>query len=146
MLAQNSESTTETAGEFPLAAKKSAGGRVLVVDDERLLRWSVGETLSARGYEVAEAGDGRSALETFGAGDATDLVLLDLRLPDVDDLRVLQRLRTIAPRTPVILMTAFATREIVEGATALGATVMSKPFDLDALAAAVERVLSGRVY
>jgi two-component system response regulator AtoC len=73
-------------------------------------------------------------------------VLLDLRLPDTDDLRVLARMREKAPATPVILMTAFATREIVEEAAALGAPVIAKPFELNDLAADVERALAGRVY
>jgi DNA-binding NtrC family response regulator len=146
MLAQNLTTTAERPRDFPAAAKKPAPPRILVVDDERLVRWSVAETLTARGYEVVEASDARSAMQEFGAGDTTDLVLLDLRLPDADDLRVLARMRQKAPATPVIVMTAFATREIVEEAAALGAPVIGKPFDLNDLAADVERVLAGRVY
>lgn len=146
MLAQNLTTTHERPRDFPAAAKKPAPPRILVVDDERLVRWSVAETLTARGYEVVEAADARSAMQEFGAGDTTDLVLLDLRLPDADDLRVLARMRQKAPATPVILMTAFATREIVEEAAALGAPVVAKPFDLNDLAADVERALAGRVY
>jgi two-component system, NtrC family, response regulator AtoC len=146
MLAQNLTTAAERPRDFPGAAKKPTPPRILVVDDERLVRWSVAETLTARGYEVVEAADARSAMQEFGAGDTTDLVLLDLRLPDADDLRVLARMRQKAPATPVILMTAFATREIVEEAAALGAPVIGKPFDLNDLAANVERALAGRVY
>ena len=81
-------------------------------------------------------------MQELGDGDATDLVLLDLRLPDASDLRLLARIRQKAPYVLVILMTAFATREIIEEATALGASVLLKPFDLDTLAAVVERALS----
>jgi DNA-binding NtrC family response regulator len=119
---------------------------VLVVDDERLLRWSVAETLSARGYEIAEATDGRTAMQELGDGDSTDLVLLDLRLPDVSDLRLLARIREKSPNVPVILMTAFPTREIVEDASALGASILIKPFELDQLATSVERALTRRIY
>lgn len=146
MLSQNLTTTAERPRDFPGAAKKPTPPRILVVDDERLVRWSVAETLTARGYEVVEAGDARSAMQEFGDGDTTDLVLLDLRLPDTDDLRVLARMREKAPATPVILMTAFATREIVEEAAALGAPVIAKPFELNDLAADVERALAGRVY
>ncbi len=146
MLAQNSIATAERPGDFPRSAKKSAPERILVVDDERLLRWSVAETLTARGYEVAEAADARSAMQALGDGENVDLVLLDLRLPDADDLQVLASIREKAPRIPVILMTAFATREIVEEAVALGASVLHKPFDLDDLAIDVEQALMGRVY
>ena len=144
MLAQTLRSTVESTRDFPKTAKKSAC--VLVVDDERLLRWSVAETLSTRGYEIAEATDGRSAMQEFGDGDGTDLVLLDLRLPDVSDLRLLARIREKSPHVPVILMTAFPTREIVEDASALGASILIKPFELDQLAISVERALTRRIY
>jgi two-component system response regulator AtoC len=145
MLAQNSTAIAEQPRYFPHAAKKSTPVCILVVDDERLVRWSVAETLTARGYEVVEAADARSAMQAFGDGDTTDLVLLDLRLPDAADLRVLACIRHKAPEIPVILMTAFATREIVEEATSLGASVVTKPFDLDDLATAVGRALA-RIY
>jgi DNA-binding NtrC family response regulator len=146
MLAQNSTRIAEQPRHFPQAAKKPAPPRVLVVDDERLVRWSVAETLTARGYDVVEAGDARSAMQAFGAGATINLVLLDLHLPDTDDLRVLACIRRKAPEMPVILMTAFATREIVEEAMSRGASVVTKPFDLNDLALAVERALAARVY
>src|SRR5262245_41303719 len=146
MLAETATSTVDRPRVFPDAAKKSARRCVLVVDDERLLRWSVAETLAARGYHIAEATDGRTALQELGDGDGTDLVLLDLRLPDVSDLRLLARIREKNPQVPVILMTAFPTREIIEEAAALGASVLIKPFELDLLAASVERALNPRIY
>ena len=146
MLAQNTVAAAEPQRDFPEAAKKFTRRTVLVVDDERLVRWSVGELLTARGCDIVEAGDARSAMQEFGAGDAIDLVLLDLRLPDCDDLRVLSCIRQKAPHIPVILMTAFATREIVDEATERGAFVLTKPFDLNHLGTAVERALAARVY
>lgn len=146
MLATNAVAGTEPQRDFPDAAKKSAPQCVLVVDDERLVRWSVAEVLTARGYDVAEAADARSAMQEFGDGATIDLVLLDLRLPDSDDLRVLASMRQRAPHVPVIIMTAFATRELVEEASALRASVLNKPFDLDDLATVVERALTPRVY
>jgi DNA-binding NtrC family response regulator len=121
---------------------KNSGTRVLVVDDERLLRWAVAETLTAHGYEVSEAADAKSALKAIGASrTSTDLVLLDLFLPDACDLRVLNLVRTIVPSVPVILMTAFSTPEIVEQALAVGARVILKPFDMDTLTALIERTV-----
>lgn len=118
---------------------------VLVVDDERLVRWAVSETLGARGYEVAEASDAQSAMRAFATpGCAADLVLLDLRLPDADDLSVMSFIRARSPGTPVILMTAFGTRDIVDEATAQGAVFISKPFDMNELASVVERTLAVR--
>jgi DNA-binding NtrC family response regulator len=147
MLAENFVPLSEQARDFPDLGKKSTpSARVLVVDDERLVRWSVAETLTAMGYDVVEAGDARSAMQEISAGEPINLVLLDLHLPDADDLSVLAWIRMQAPTIPVIVMTAFATREIVEQAAALGAPVFAKPFELDDLARTVERVLSGRVY
>ena len=118
---------------------------VLIVDDERLMRWAVIETLAARGYEIAEAGDARSAMQAFDAPDTvTDLVLLDLRLPDADGLRVLSFIRARSPNTPVILMTAFGTPEIIDEATSKGAIFMPKPFDMNDLASVVERTMTAR--
>jgi DNA-binding NtrC family response regulator len=105
---------------------------VLVVDDEALIRWSVTETLEAAGFHVFEAATARAALDHFGSpGDGTCVVLLDLRLPDSDDLGLLRRIRQIAPACRIILMTAHATSEILEEALEAGAySVLRKPFDM----------------
>jgi DNA-binding NtrC family response regulator len=123
--------------------EKKSPGHVLVVDDERLVRWAVAETLGARGYSVSEAGDAKSAMRAFGVSESrADLVLLDLVLPDSCDLGVLRFIRSCAPAIPVILMTAFATPDILEQAFVLGALVMIKPFDMTALAAMVDRAVA----
>jgi DNA-binding NtrC family response regulator len=143
MLAENLQKSSDSPRTLPQLAKKSAA-RVLVVDDEWLVRWSVTEALRAHGFDVAEAADAASAMRTFDAD--CDLVLLDLHLPDAMDLRVLSFIREQSPSVPVILMTAFATREVAEEAAALGAAVVAKPFDLDDLTRAVEHAVAGRVY
>lgn len=107
---------------------------VLVVDDEPLIRWSVSETLSDLGYDVEQASDAAAALRTVTtAARPFDVVVLDLRLPDMNDLSLLGTLRQLLPGATLILMTAFGTAEIVKDARALGATVLSKPFELDEL-------------
>lgn len=104
---------------------------VLVVDDEALIRWSVAETLEAAGFQVLEAGTAREALQYFAASNGTCVVLLDLRLPDSDDLGLLRRIREMAPGCRIILMTAHGTPEILEEALQLGAYgVLPKPFDM----------------
>jgi DNA-binding NtrC family response regulator len=129
----------ETIGtrDFPRPAEKTpAALRVLVVDDEPLIRWSVAETLVDRGYEVVEKGDALGARCAIGAGEnAFDVVLLDYRLPDSDDLSLLASIRGLVPRAQVILMTAFGKPEVVRGALDLGAyRVISKPFEMSAIA------------
>lgn len=124
-------------------SEKKSPAHVLVVDDERLVRWAVAETLAARGYSVSEAGDAKSAMQAFGPAESgADLVLLDLVLPDSCDLGVLRFIRSCAPAIPVILMTAFATPDIIERALALGALVMIKPFDMTVLATMVDRTVA----
>ena len=133
-------------GNSPQAAKKFARARVLVVDDEPLIRWSIGETLGERGYEVTEAGDAQSAMHAFVPGACpVDLVLLDLLLPDADDLQVLSAIRRVSPHTPVIVMTAYGSPELFTEARRLGAfAIVDKPFELDALPPLVERALAAR--
>jgi DNA-binding NtrC family response regulator len=119
----------------PMDAKKLAAARVLVVDDEPLIRWSVSETLAERGYDVVEKGDAKGARLAVGDDQPFDVVLLDYRLPDSDDLGLLASIREASPTAQVILMTAFGRPEVVSGALDLGAyRVISKPFEMQAIA------------
>jgi DNA-binding NtrC family response regulator len=128
----------------PWTAEGSPASRILVVDDEFLVRWSIVEILGDCGHKVTWAVDGRSAIEACAATNPTaNVVLLDLRLPDCDDLEVLRQIRRTSPTTRVIVMTAFATPELADQATALGAyAVIGKPFDLYDLASLVECALA----
>jgi two-component system, NtrC family, response regulator AtoC len=119
---------------------------VLVVDDEPLVRWSVSETLRDSGYDVTEAADAASALRAVATPDnRTDVVLLDLWLPESNDLRVLGAIQALSPRTPVILMTAHGTQEVLEQARASGALMtLQKPFDMSALPPLIGAALAAR--
>ena len=150
MLAQRAPSIDSTpeippvaAPGFSLHTRKFPPLHVLVVDDEPLVRWSVAETLAARGYQVIEAGTGEAAIcAIMNAPGATDVVLLDLLLPDFCDLSLLALLRRLAPAVPIIMMTAFATPELVERARTLGAfMVVDKPFELNELAPLISQAL-----
>jgi DNA-binding NtrC family response regulator len=113
--------------------------RVLIVDDELLIRWSLRETLAERGFTVSDVGDAGSALAAVAA-ERPDVVLLDLRLPDSEDLGLLASIRQLAPLCQVILMTAFGTVEAIDGAMRLGAfRVVTKPFDLAEMASLVRK-------
>jgi DNA-binding NtrC family response regulator len=122
--------------EFPRdAGKKPPVLRVLVVDDEPLIRWSVAETLTERGYLVVQTGDGCGARSAVEGADAFDVVLLDYRLADSDDLSLLASIRRAVPRGQVIVMTAFGRPEVVRAALDLGAyCVIGKPFEMQAIA------------
>lgn len=135
--------TRKTPDTATGTAKKPAAPTVLVVDDEPLIRWSLKESLLDAGFSVADAPDGRGALEFF-APDAPpiDAVLLDLRLPDVNGLSLLEHIKRAAPACPVILMTAFGTPETLEAAIKHGAAItVTKPFSVDEMVGLVDRVL-----
>jgi len=109
---------------------------VLVVDDEPLIRWSLAETLAERGHSVSEAGDGESALKFLeNDGESVDVIVLDFRLPDSNDLSLLRKIRMLAPRSAVIMMTAFGTPELTRQALEIGAwRVVAKPFEVHDMA------------
>ena len=132
--------------DFPRSDEKnSAALRVLVIDDEALIRWSVSETLADRGYAVVETGDAKGARSAVDADHDFDVVLLDYRLPDSDDLSLLASIRRAAPLAQVILMTAFGRPDVVHGALELGAyRVVNKPFELDAMADLVAQASAAR--
>ena len=106
--------------------------RVLVVEDEALIRWSIAETLARTGHTVIEADDAASAIrELKELSEPVDVVLLDYRLPDSNDLTLLATIRQLLPHTPVVVMTAYGTADVIGGALDLGAyDVLDKPFDM----------------
>jgi len=114
--------------------------RVLIVDDEQLVRWSLAERLRDAGHEIIEARNGREALEFAEQG--ADLVLLDYKLPDQDGVSVLKKLRDIDPDTLVVMLTAHTGVETVVEAMKAGAfDYAAKPFDLEDMALRVARAL-----
>ena len=109
--------------------------RVLIVEDETLIRWAVAEALTAAGHTVLEAPDAATALRVVDeAPEPMDAVVLDLRLPDSSDLSLLAAIRRNTPSSAVVMMTAHGTPEDAAGARALGAfDVVEKPFDVQRL-------------
>ena len=114
--------------------------RILIVDDEALIRWSLLETLSGCGHVVVEAGDAAGVLQAVAAAAVPfDVVLLDFRLPDSNDLTLLTMLRRLTPQTPVIMMTAYGSADVLRGAIELGAfRVVGKPFEMNELTALIQ--------
>jgi len=119
--------------------------RILLVDDERILKTALAAALRQDGYEVLLADSGEQAL---GAAEATpvDLLLTDVRMPGMDGLELLRTLRGRQPGLAAIVMTAYGSVETAVEAMRLGASdFLTKPFKVAELRAAVARVLAGPV-
>ena len=116
--------------------------RVLVVDDEGLLRWSVAEMLADAGYQVIEAANGRDARAAIADDEhPIDVMLVDLKLPDVDGLQLVREARRGCLTYPILVMTAYGSADALEAAIAAGAHgLLAKPFDLDDMLRAVRQV------
>ncbi|MBW7957713.1 MAG: sigma-54-dependent Fis family transcriptional regulator [Deltaproteobacteria bacterium] len=115
--------------------------RILIIDDEPLMRISIGDALKGEGYEVSEAASGREGLGLAKDG-GFDVVITDLRLPDIDGLEVLRSLRKSSPETMVILITAFGAVETAVEAMKYGAyDYVTKPFAMDELLIMIRRML-----
>src|SRR5688572_31310826 len=99
---------------------KSPHLRVLIVEDETLIRWSIAETLAQGGHTVMEATSAAAAVKALEDEDDIDVVLLDYRLPDSNDLGLLTSVRRLQPRSAVVMMTAYGTPEMADDALALG--------------------------
>jgi two-component system response regulator HydG len=127
-------------------ANSPHGLRVLVVDDELLIRWALREALEVRGYLVTEAADAASARRAIADhGTSLHAVILDYRLPDSNDLGLLAAIRSGAPATPVIMMTAHGSAEMMQGALDLGAfRVVNKPFEIEQMIDLVGAALGPR--
>jgi len=127
--------------EIPRTAVKNNPLHVLVVDDEPLIRWSVTETLADLGLDVEQADSASATLQAITtAALPFDVIVLDLRLPDMNDLSLLATIRQLLPETPVVLMTAFGTPELLAQARQLGVIgVLNKPFELADLGRMVMR-------
>jgi DNA-binding response OmpR family regulator len=116
--------------------------RLLIVDDEPHIRTVMRLALEDAGYEVSEAGSGEEALELLAAAARCDLMLLDERMPGIDGLETLRRLRARDPDVAVIMVTAYASIELAVEAMKLGATdFVRKPMSPDTIRSAVDAAL-----
>ena len=120
--------------------------RVLLVDDERALTNLVRMALQYEGWRIDVAHDAREALTKYRAA-APDVVVLDIMLPDMDGLGVLQELRASETYTPILFLTARdSVRDRVTGLTAGGDDYMTKPFSLEELVARLRGLLRRNAY
>jgi len=114
---------------------------ILIVEDEKLIRWSLVERLGREGYHVQDVDRGEHARKALHNADF-DLVILDYRLPDTDGLTLLEEIRDEFPDLPVILITAFSSVEGAVRAMKLGAfDYINKPFDMEELVLVSQKAL-----
>ena len=113
--------------------------KILIVEDDRIIREGVVEFLREFNYEMVEAGDGVEALKKFN--HEINLVILDIKLPSMSGLEVLKKIREKS-RVPVLMMTAFSDEESqIMAFSNLADGFMEKPFSLPVLKARVEALL-----
>ncbi len=116
-------------------------GKILIVDDEKLVRWSLSEDFQKEDYQVDTAEDGKTALARIEA-EQYDLILLDIRLPDANGIEILQTVKQANPNSTVIMMTAYGDIETAVEAMRAGAyDYVTKPFNVDEIRARVERAI-----
>ena len=132
----------EQTGTHPVRApqtgqRKHKALRVLIIDDEKAFCWALTKILEDLNYVVLSAHTPAQALEHLQSDQQIGLALLDIRLSDVGEtegLSLLERFKTLSPRMPVILMSAFGTPELKWEARGLGALAfLDKPFRVESL-------------
>jgi DNA-binding NtrC family response regulator len=115
--------------------------RILIIDDEPLMRISIADALKAEGYQVKVAATGPEGVD-FIKKEQFDIIVSDLRLPGLDGLQVLQTCREVSPRTGVIVITAHGSVETAVEAMKIGAyDYITKPFSMDELLLIVKRLV-----
>ncbi|RYM05539.1 response regulator [Sporolactobacillus sp. THM7-7] len=113
--------------------------KILIVDDQRGIRVLLHDILEDAGYCPLQVGNGRQALEVIDR-TSPDLVLLDMKIPGMDGLEVLNEIKTKSPGTKVVIMTAFDDSLIKQEAFKKGAVAhFSKPFDIQELLETVKK-------
>lgn len=116
--------------------------RILIIDDEANIRTMVSLALEQVGHSVDSAADGPEGITKYGDGSSCDLVLLDQRMPEMEGLDVLKKIRQRAPDARIIMITAFATIDLAVDALKAGAAdFLRKPFTVETLRGAVQSSL-----
>lgn len=120
--------------------------KVLVVDDTKNIRMTLTKCLELEGYEVMTASDGKQALEMFKT-HCFDLAFLDIKLPEIRGTEVLKKVRDYGIKTPVIIITAYATVKNAVDCTNMGAVAyIQKPFSADKIKTVLKELSTSSTY
>jgi two-component system response regulator (stage 0 sporulation protein F) len=115
--------------------------KILIVDDQYGIRILLNEVFQKEGYQTFHAANGFQALEIVEK-HSPDLVLLDMKIPGMDGIEILKRMKVIDQDIRVIIMTAYGELDMIQEAKDLGAlTHFAKPFDIDEIREAVKKYL-----
>lgn len=119
--------------------------KILIVDDQKGIRLLLNEVFSREGYKVYQASNGIEALNIVD-GEAVDCVMLDMKIPGMNGLEILKRIREKNLQIPVFMMTAFEGEDILNEANQLGITkYFRKPFNILDVRDEVNAVLNGTI-
>jgi PAS domain S-box-containing protein len=146
-VAEETQAAARADGEPASAAAADSPARILVVDDDEIVRAVLTEQLEAAGYVILPAGSAAAALALLDAGEAVDLVVSDLSMPGMDGMALIGEVQRRKPGLCAILLTGFVTAGVAEtaigGALSGNISVLRKPIDGKRLAARVAAVLTG---
>jgi two-component system response regulator (stage 0 sporulation protein F) len=116
-------------------------GKILIVDDQYGIRILLNEIFQKEGYQTFQAANGVQALSIV-AKETPDLMILDMKIPGMDGLEILRRVKKTNPEINVIIMTAYGELDMIHEAMDLGAiTHFAKPFDIDEIREVVRKEL-----
>jgi two-component system, response regulator, stage 0 sporulation protein F len=119
--------------------------KILIVDDQFGIRILLNEVFQKEGYNTYQAANGLQALDIVKKHDP-DLVLLDMKIPGMDGIEILKRMKVIDKDIRVIIMTAYGELDMIQEAKELGAIMhFAKPFDIDDIRAAVKNNLPEKI-
>ena len=116
---------------------------ILLVEDEAFLRELVMEGLQDAGFSVLEASDGTTGVQALQSDQRIDVLLSDIKLPDIDGYQVAEAARTLRPGLKVILMTGYAPSPLPPALQSVVYRVLQKPFSLETLPGMVNAALAG---
>ncbi|WAA12198.1 response regulator [Fervidibacillus halotolerans] len=117
------------------------GNKILIVDDQFGIRILLNELFQKEGYETFQASNGAKAIE-YVKNNRPNLVLLDIKIPGMDGIDILKKLKEIDANIKVIMMTAYGELDMIQEAMELGAlSYFTKPFDIDEIKDTVKKYL-----
>ncbi|MBS0481137.1 MAG: response regulator [Proteobacteria bacterium] len=122
----------------------SGGGRVLLVEDEDMVRAVAERALTRAGYSVVTAADGEEGLEKFRADPAFDLVVSDVVMPDMDGPAMIRAIRALDPQVPVLFMSGYAEEQLRKEIAIDGVAFLPKPFTVQQICDLVGSVIGAR--